>query len=196
MKGKLITFEGIDGSGKTTIAKLLHEKLGDRAILTAEPTDSWIGKDVKRALEEKRDAITIALLFLADRNEHIKEIKNWMEEGKIVICDRFIDSTFAYQKEHLGIKRAEKWLKEVHKPFFIKPDLTFLLYIEPEKAIKRIKDRKLTLYEYVDFLRKVQNNYIEIAEKEKERFFVIDADKEKEEIVDECMRILRGRGII
>ncbi len=196
MKGKLITFEGIDGSGKTTIAKLLHEKLGDKAVLTAEPTDSWIGKSVKRALEEKRDGITIALLFMADRNEHIKEIKNWMKEGKIVICDRFIDSTFAYQKEHLGIKNAEEWIREVHQPFFIKPDLTFLLYIEPEKAIERIKDRKLTLYEYVDFLKKVQNNYIEIAKKEQERIFIINAEKEKEKIVEECMQILRERGII
>ncbi len=196
MKGKLITFEGIDGSGKTTIAKLLHEKLGDKAVLTAEPTDSWIGKSVKRALEEKRDGITIALLFMADRNEHIREIKNWMKKGKIVICDRFIDSTFAYQKEHLDIKNAEEWIREVHKPFFIKPDLTFLLYIEPERAIERIKDRKLTLYEYVDFLKKVQNNYIKMAEEEKERFFIINADKEKEKIVEECMQILRERGII
>ena len=81
MKGKLITFEGIDGSGKTTIAKILHSKI-EKSIFTTEPTDSWLGKSVKKALEEKRDAITIAFLFLADRNEHIKEIKKWLNEGK------------------------------------------------------------------------------------------------------------------
>lgn len=195
MKGKLITFEGIDGSGKTTIANLLHKKIKN-SVLTAEPTKSWLGKCIKKALEEKRDAITIALLFMADRNEHLKEIKKWLEKGKIVICDRFIDSTFAYQKEHLKIENAEKWLKKIHEPFFIKPDITFLLIIKPEKAIERINNRKLIPYENVDFLKKVQKNYLEMAEKEKNRFFVINAEKSKEEIVDECYKILKEKGII
>ena len=196
MKGKLITFEGIDGSGKTTVASLLHEKIGKDAILTAEPTSSWLGECVRRALEEERDAVTIALLYLADRNEHVKEIIKYMEEGKIVICDRFIDSTFAYQKEHLKIENAEEWLNIVHKPFLIKPDLTFLLYIEPEKAIERIKERKLAIYEYVEFLRKVQENYMEIAQRDKNRVVILDATKSPEEIVEECIKILRERGII
>ena len=196
MKGKLITFEGIDGSGKTTIATLLHEKLRGKAILTAEPTPTWLGECVRRALEEEMDAITIALLFLADRNEHVKEIRKYMEEGKIVICDRFIDSTFAYQKEHLEIEDADAWLNTIHKPFLIKPDITFLLHIEPEKAIERIRERKLVMYEYVDFLRKVQENYMEIAERDRERVVVIDATKSPEEIVEECIEILRKRKII
>ena len=183
MKGKLITFEGIDGSGKTTIAKILHSKI-EKSIFTTEPTDSWLGKSVKKALEEKRDAITIAFLFLADRNEHIKEIKKWLNEGKIVICDRFIDSTFAYQKEHIKMDGVEEWLDWLHKPFFIKPDITFLLVIEPRKAIERIKDRKLIVYEDEKFLEKVQENYLEIAKKEKDRIVIIDAEKSKEEVVE------------
>jgi len=195
MKGKLITFEGIDGSGKTTIANLLYQKIKDRAVLTAEPTENWLGECVKRALEEERDAITIALLFAADRNEHIKDIKKWMKEGKIVLCDRFIDSTFAYQKEHLKIGGAMEWLHTIHEPFFIKPDLTFLLYIEPKKAMERIKERKLAIYEYEEFLKKVQDNYMELARNE-ERFVIIDADKSKEEIVEECIKILKEKKII
>lgn len=195
MKGKLITFEGIDGSGKTTIAKILHSKI-EKSIFTTEPTDSWLGKSVKKALEEKRDAITIAFLFLADRNEHIKEIKKWLNEGKIVICDRFIDSTFAYQKEHIKMDSVEEWLDWLHKPFFIKPDITFLLVIEPRKAIERIKDRKLIVYEDEKFLEKVQENYLEIAKKEKDRIVIIDAEKSKEEVVEECYKILRARNII
>ncbi len=195
MKGKLITFEGIDGSGKTTIAKILHSKI-EKSIFTTEPTDSWLGKSVKKALEEKRDAITIAFLFLADRNEHIKEIKKWLNEGKIVICDRFIDSTFAYQKEHIKMDGVEEWLDWLHKPFFIKPDITFLLVIEPRKAIERIKDRKLIVYEDEKFLEKVQENYLEIAKKEKDRIVIIDAEKSKEEVVEECYKILRARNII
>ena len=195
MKGKLITFEGIDGSGKTTIAKILHSKI-ENSIFTTEPTDSWLGKSVKKALEEKRDAVTIAFLFLADRNEHIKEIKKWLNEGKIVICDRFIDSTFAYQKEHIKMDGVEEWLNWLHKPFFIKPDITFLLVIEPRKAIERIKDRKLIVYEDEKFLEKVQENYLEIAEREKDRIVIINAEKSKEEVAEECYKILKKKSII
>ena len=196
MDGKFITFEGIDGSGKTTIAKMLHEKLGEKSVLTFEPTDSWIGKTITKAMEEKRNAITIALLFMADRNEHIKEIKKWISQGKIVICDRFMDSTFAYQKEHLDIKNAEEWLRATHSPFMLIPDITFLLHISPEKAMNRIEGRKHAVYEYKEFLERVQKNYMEMALKEKGRFVVIEADREKEEIVEECMKILEERGLI
>lgn len=198
MKGKLITFEGIDGSGKTTISKLLYEKLRNikEAILTAEPTETWLGKAVRKALEENRDAITIAFLFMADRNEHVKKIKKWLNEGKIVICDRFADSTFAYQKEHLGIRNPEKWLYKIHEPFLIKPNITFLLIIEPKKALERIDHRKLIIYEDEKFLRKVQDNYLKIAEKEKDRFYIVNAEKNKEEIVKECLKILKERKII
>lgn len=195
MKGKFITFEGIDGSGKTTIAKLLYEKLGNKAVLTAEPTKSWIGEAVNKAIEERKDAKTIALLFIADRIEHIIKIKKWLDEGKIVLCDRYIDSTFAYQKEHLKMEEAEKWLNEIHKPFLLKPDLTFLFVINPKRAIERIKDRKLIMYEDVHFLERVQENYLEIAKKE-ERFIIINAEKGKEEILEECWQVLKNKKII
>ena len=195
MKGKFITFEGIDGSGKTTIAKLLYEKLGNKAVLTAEPTKTWIGEAVNKAIEERKDAKTIALLFIADRIEHIIKIKKWLDEEKIVLCDRYIDSTFAYQKEHLKMEEAEKWLNEIHKPFLLKPDLTFLFVINPKRAIERIKDRKLIMYEDVHFLERVQENYLEIAKKE-ERFIIINAEKSKEEILDACWQVLKNKKII
>ncbi|MCD6481786.1 MAG: dTMP kinase [Thermoplasmata archaeon] len=196
MRGKFITFEGIDGSGKTTIASLLHKKLGSRSVLTFEPTDSWIGRSVGKAIEEGRDAITIALLFMADRREHIKEIEKWLSEGKIVICDRFMDSTFAYQSEHMNMENAEKWLRTVHSPFMLIPDLTFLLRISPEKAMERIKGRRHEAYEYEDFLRRVQENYLRIASMEKERIVVIDAERSKEEIMERCLEILTKRNLI
>lgn len=195
MKGKFITFEGIDGSGKTTIAELLYKKIEKDAVLTSEPTKTWLGDIVNKALENKMDAITVALLFMADRNEHVKKIKKWIDGGKIVICDRYIDSTFAYQAVHLKMKNAEKWIYKVHEPFLLKPDITFLLKISPEKAIERINKRKLILYEKTDFLEKVQKKYMEIAEKE-DRFVIIDAEKSKEEIVNECFNILKKREIV
>jgi len=192
MKGKLITIEGIDGSGKTTVAKILHEKIGN-SILTAEPTDGWIGKMIKKAIDKRADGMTLALLFSADRNEHLKEIKKWLKEGKIVICDRYFDSTLAYQKEQLKFENAEKWLLNL-QPFLIKPDLTILLKIEPKRAIERIK-RKKVFFENEDFLESVQKNYLEMA-KEEERFFVVDASKSIDEVVDDCLKEMRKRKII
>ena len=187
MKGKLITFEGIDGSGKTTIVNILG-KMIKNSVVTYEPTNSWLGKSVKKAMNEQKNAITIALLFLADRNEHIKEIKKWIEEGKIVLCDRYIDSTIAYQIEHLKkmMKNPEKWIKNAHEPFLLKPDLTFLFILPVNVAIERIGNRKKTIFEKKEFLERVQKNYIKIAEDEKDRFVIVDANKSKEEVASEC----------
>ena len=196
MKGKLITFEGIDGSGKSTIAQLMVDMLGSRAVLTAEPTDSWIGRSVTRALKNELDPITIALLFIADRREHVKYIKNLIAAGKIVICDRFADSTYAYQKEHLKMDDAETWLSAIQKPFIITPDLTFLLKITPDEAVRRMKGRKRIMYERIDFLRHVQDNYLELAAHETTRIIILDASKGIEQILDDCMNILRSRQII
>ena len=187
MRGKLITFEGIDGSGKTTIVNMLKEKI-DNAIITYEPTKTWLGNNVKKAIEERKNVITIALLFMADRSQHVKEIKKWIEDGKIVLCDRYIDSTYAYQKEELKniIKNPEEWIEFIHKPFLIKPDLTLLFVLPVEIAIKRIGNRKKILYEKKEFLEKVQQNYIEIAKREK-RFVIIDASKNIEEVEQKCI---------
>ncbi|MBC7081671.1 MAG: dTMP kinase [Thermoplasmatales archaeon] len=191
MKGKFITIEGIDGSGKTTIAKILHEKIPN-SVLTYEPTDGWIGKMIKGAISKDVDGITISLLFCADRNEHLKEIRKWLGEGKIVICDRYFDSTLAYQKEQLKFENAEKWLLNL-QPFLIKPDLTILLKIEPKKAMERIK-RKKVFFENEEFLEKVQKNYLEMAKEE--RFFLINAEKSIDEIVNECLEEIKRRKII
>ncbi|MEM2387749.1 MAG: dTMP kinase [Candidatus Thermoplasmatota archaeon] len=191
MKGKLVTIEGIDGSGKTTVAKILHKKISN-SILTFEPTDGWIGKTIKKAINKQADGITLALLFCADRNEHLKEIKKWIEDGKIVICDRYFDSTLAYQKEQLKFENAEKWLLNL-QPFLIKPDLTILLKIEVKKAIERIKRKKI-FFEKEEFLARVQKNYLEMAKEE--RFFIVDAEKSIDEIINECLEEMRKRKII
>lgn len=192
MKGKFFTFEGIDGSGKTTISKMVYEELAKKydVIWTKEPTDGWIGKAVERAVEEKKDAVTTALLFSADRNEHVKEIKKLIDEGKIVICDRYADSTISYQAVNLsGVDSPIEWLKRIHAPFYLKPDLTFLFILKPEIAIERIKDRELSPFEKASFLEKVQENYIKIADAEK-RFIKLDATESKEKLKEKCLKII------
>lgn len=190
-----ITFEGIDGSGKTTIAKEVFMRLknsGKDTILTSEPTPTWLGDTVKRSYDEDVSPFTELLLFLGDRATHTQKIKKWLKQGKIVICDRYCDSTYAYQgaalKEKLkkiGID-AIKWIKDISNPFIMKPDLTILLVIEPEIALQRLSNRKKrTKFEDMDFLKKVEENYLQLAKEE--RFVQIDAMKNIEEIVDEAV---------
>ncbi len=189
MKGKFFTFEGIDGSGKTTISKMVYEELRKKwdVVLTKEPTESWLGKSVEHAVEQKKDAITISLLFVADRNEHIKKICEWVKEGKIVLCDRYADSTFAYQSAHLAHKLNNplEWLKKIHAPFFFKPNKTFLFLLDPTIAISRIGKRKKTFFENTSFLEKVQDCYL-LLSKER-RFIKLDATESKEKLKEKCI---------
>ena len=196
MNGKLITFEGIDGSGKSTLSKMVFEEIKAASILTVEPTETVLGDMVNQAMTENLDALTIALLFVADRREHIIQMIKWMNKGKIVLCDRFSDSTFAYQKEHLKINDAVSWLEAIQQPFIIKPDLTFLLLLPPEKALMRISQRKKSIFEYQDFLQRVQQNYIEIAQQEPLRFEILNAEEEVDNLVSHCIDVLKKREII
>jgi dTMP kinase len=193
MTGKFITFEGIDGSGKSTISQQLYEYLkaaGTDVVLTQEPTDTWRGQMVTRAVEEYNHPLTIALAFMADRNEHVKQIKKWLQNGKLVLCDRYIDSTFAYQSIHLSdhMENPLEWLRIVHAPFYLEPDITFLFLLDPEIAVERIK-RETSAFENTPFLKDVQEQYIHLADKHK-RFITIDATREIRDLVKECLDVI------
>ena len=189
---KFITFEGIDGSGKSTIMKLVLKRLknnGYDVISTYEPTNTKIGKCVQRYIEENSDPFITALTFIADRMEHNKEIIKWITNGKIVLCDRYVESTYAYQGAQLEdfIEKPIYWLKDLSSNHIIVPDRTYIFLIDPDKSIKRIKNReKLISFEKASFLDKVQNNYIKIS-KDK-RFLKLDATKSIEELVDICYK--------
>jgi len=190
---KFVTFEGIDGSGKSTISKEVYDRLkgmGYRVILTFEPTDTELGKIVKKCIEENYDPIVTTFAFIADRIQHVKKIRKWIEENKMVLCDRYVDSTYAYQAVQLEniIENPIRWLKELHDRFILKPDLTFLCLLDVDKALERIKGRrKLISFERKDFLKKVQKNYLYLASLEKERFVLLDTSRSIEEIVEECV---------
>jgi dTMP kinase len=189
---KFITFEGIDGSGKSTIMKFVFKKLknnGYNVISTYEPTNTKIGKYVQRYIEENSDPFLTTLTFIADRMQHNKEIIKWLTNGKIVLCDRYVESTYAYQGAQLEdfIDKPIYWLKDLSSNHIIVPDRTYIFLIDPDKSIKRIKNReKLISFEKASFLDKVQNNYIKIS-KEK-RFLKLDATKSIEELVNICYK--------
>lgn len=163
-RGVLIVFEGIDGAGKTTHAKLLEEWLrreGYIVSLTKEPTDGEIGSLVREHLR-RRDLhpATLALLFAADRLEHTeKELKPRIESGEIVVSDRYVESSICYQAAD-GVDA--EWIESMNK-WALSADLTILLDIDVQTAMKRIEDKVKDRFEERDFLERVREIYLERA---------------------------------
>ena len=187
-----VTFEGIDGSGKSTISRLVYKRMkseGYNVVLTFEPTNTWVGKCVQRCIETNTDPFVTAFAFIADRIEHCKKIQKWLDEDKIVLCDRYAESTYAYQGAQMRglIDNPIKWLQELSKDRILTPDRTFIFVINPKDSLKRIQNRdKLIPFEKVNFLEKVSENYLELAIGS--RFCKVDATKEAEELADLCCR--------
>ena len=186
-----VTFEGIDGSGKSTVSELVFKSLKSKGYAvekTFEPTNSWMGKQVQKCIETKSDPFVTAFTFIADRIEHCNKIKNWLDQGKIVICDRYAESTYAYQGAQMQglINNPIKWLKELSKNLILVPDRTFLFVIEPKDSLKRIENRdNLIPFEKIDFLEKVHKNYLKLAVGK--RFKKLDATKSIDELVKICI---------
>jgi dTMP kinase len=199
-----ITFEGIEGCGKTTQIKRLAGRLegrGIRFISTLEPGGTRIGQDIRKVLLDSRNGhlapLAELILYAADRAQHIEEvIKPALDQGKWVLCDRFFDATVAYQGAGRGLDMdLIKTLNELVTTG-IRPDLTLLLDCPPEtgieRAIKRIsiigqdgQDRFER--EKMDFHRKVRAGYLEISLKEK-RFSIIDATLPEDEVEKEIFK--------
>ena len=164
-KGAFIVLEGIDGSGKTTVAKMLLEKLtnmGYSVAYTYEPTDSDIVTIVKTKYRDFRDPFIDALTFALDRLIHIKaEIKPLLERGFVVILDRYFYSSVAYQS---ASGAPPEWVMEVNK-WTLKPDLAIYLDVEPEVALMRKKATKSRFAEFeeLSLLRKAREVYLELV---------------------------------
>lgn len=187
MKGKLITLEGIDGAGKSTVLDFLrNHSLFGKAVFTREPTTNWIGKAVERAIHSDTDPMAELLLFTADHADHIaRVIRPSIMEGKNVISDRYYDSRIAYQTVTLQgtLDDPAQWIKKLHQGWTIEPDLTLLLDLDPAVAVSRCNTREVqTKFEKIDFLNKVRKNFLELAEKQPERFCVIDASQDVEDV--------------
>ena len=194
MNNLFITFEGGDGSGKSTQVNLLKDYLDNlnfETIKTREPggtPSAEILRDLLTTGEvEKWTPMSEALLMWASRYEHlIQVIEPALNSGKNVICDRFYDSTYAYQgvAHNLGIDKMEKLKKIIIGD--IEPDVTFVLDIDPKVGLKRSLDRpnqenRFESYN-IDFHNKIRSAFLEIAKKNKNRCVVIDASLNEQEI--------------
>ena len=196
-KPLFVTFEGIEGSGKSYQSKKLYKSIKKRripVILTREPGGTRGAEKIRKIILEdyfylhskiRFNKYTDTLLYLAARSEHIEnKIKPAISKKKIIICDRFIDSTLAYQVYGKGVSKA--LVDSVHKYILgsIKPDLTFILKVNISKALERLKKRKkknrydkFSKYFYI----KAQKAFIKIAKKNKTRYFVLDNSNDSEE---------------
>lgn len=183
----LITLEGIDGSGKSTLHSALQESLADlEPVFTREPGATWVGESVRRAIAEQIDPVTEATLFVADHAAHLaKIIRPALKENKLVISDRYSDSRYAYQAVTLKgvIPQPEEWLRAMHNGWSILPDKTFLCVLPVDEALARLKPQnRREHFENRDILENVQHNYLRFAADDPSRFVIVDAMKEKEEI--------------
>lgn len=172
-KSYFITFEGIDGSGKTTQSKMLYDFLSENfgkenVVLTKEPSDDTQLKSLIRdiLLNSELDIYTQLFLFLADRKNHYEKIiKPALKQNKIVICDRYIDSTVAYQLEQIKTNFSVfNFFNEIIDDLFIKPNITFLLDIDIQLAEQRIKERNNNNFmDKTANLIRVKNVFLELA---------------------------------
>src|SRR2546426_1378216 len=142
--GLFATIEGIDGSGKTTVAAKVADTLEREGLpiaRTTEPTRTWRGEAVKWAIERDVDPVTETFLFLADRQAHAGQIRGWLDAGKLVLSDRYADSTFAYQGARLAGKKenAVEWLRGLSRPYVVPPAVTYFLAIPPDLALARLR---------------------------------------------------------
>ena len=182
-KGVFICIEGLDGSGKTTQAQILTDRLSrsHNAVCTSEPSHGTTGTFLRECClyDEKRlPTATEALLFAADRVEHVEnEIKPALAEGKLVICDRYVYSSLAYQGS-AGLSLA--WIRKINS-YALQPDFAVFIDVPPERVMERLQ-RKKSVMETLETQRKVRDVYLNFV-KEGE-LVLIDGDKPIGEVAD------------
>lgn len=192
-RGLFIVFEGPDGSGQSTQANLLanwFEKKGQMVFVTKEPTNSIVGGIIRTVLKKewKIHPKTLALLFVTDRSHHVHtEIKPLTKKGVIVISDRYILSTLAFESDDVDIE----WLKQINSPF-PKPDLTFILNVPGRICFKRIGESRFgfQFFENVEGLEFVRRKYLELKDVFPNTHVIKGYERTPKEIHEEIIEIV------
>lgn len=203
---RFVTFEGGEGSGKSTAMKLIAKRFEDEGqpvVLTREPGGTPIAEEIRNVILDKAntamDARTEALLYAASRRQHLVE-KIWpsLKEGKLVFSDRYLDSSLAYQGGARGLGVDEVLRINMFATEGTFPDLTLLFDIEPELGLARIaanesrEVNRLDL-EKIGFHHQVRHYFLDLAKRYPERFIIIDASKSLDEVVDTAYKAIKER---
>ena len=191
--GRFVVFEGLDGSGKTTQMARLQKRLkrmGINAVATCEPTDGPVGALIRQMLAGRiiTDPRTLAALFAADRTDHLVApdtgVKALMEKGRTVLCDRYYFSSYAYHAMDMDLE----WVMTLNavNAQILKPDLTLFIDVAPQTCIERIRAGRthLDLFEKIDILTRVRDNYFAAFErlKDQETVKVVDGNASEDEV--------------
>ena len=201
-----ITFEGGEGAGKSTAIKRIVEKLtseGYEIVLTREPGGTPMAEEIRNVILDKKntamDPRTEALLYAASRRQHLVEkVIPALKEGKLVLCDRFLDSSLAYQGGARGIGIDTVYNMNLFATEGMLPDLTILFDIKPEEGLARIaanSQREVNRLdvEKLTFHNKVRDSFHELAKKFPERFVIVDASKTPDEVFEDAYKAIEDR---
>ena len=209
MHGKFITFEGPEGSGKSTHIKLLKaflEARGIDVVLTREPGGTRLGEEIRKILQHDHSEAPVphaeVLLFLASRAQHVERlIRPALAEGKWVLCDRFDDSTFAYQGYGRGFEMAGLQAVNGFAISGLRPDLTVLLDVSPQTSRERLAVRHAATATAPDriereasaFHERVRNGFLALAAQDPVRFAVINAERTCDSVAEEVCHVVTER---
>lgn len=204
MKGFFITFEGTEGSGKTTVIEKVEQyylEKGYKVIRTREPGGSKIAEDIRNVILDVNntamDSITEAMLYAASRRQHLVEkVTPYLEKGYIVLCDRFIDSSLAYQGYARGLGIDKVYQLNLIATNGILPDVTIYIDVKPEVGLSRIKsnnrEENRLDKESIKFHENVYEGYRQVALMFKERFKVINGEQEREAVYNDTINVLNN----
>ena len=205
-RGGFVTFEGIDGSGKSTQIQNISKRLKAQDLkiyTTFEPTDGHVGSLIRQMLSGtiSIDQRTIASLFAADRTDHLTNQKNGIKKkvdnGELVLCDRYYFSSYAYHAQYIDME----WIIHTNSlnAEILKPDLTIFIDVDPDVCIERIKlsRSQFEMYEKIDVMKKVRANYFKAFDKlkDQEKVVVVDGNTNLQEVEEAILNEINKLGI-
>lgn len=198
MRGLLITFEGVEGSGKTTQMARLERWLKRRRYRverTSEPDGTALGAAIRRLFELEPSPLAEVLLFVAARHQHVTEkIGPWLRRGRVVLCDRYTDATVAYQGYGRGVDLDVIHELNVRATGGVLPDLTLVFDVDPRDSFRRIARRRLDRFEResLAFHRRVRRGYLEIGRGDPKRVRIIRAGREADAVAADVESVVEA----